>query len=283
MPLSVASEIPASVANRYKAQPLAVRHARIRSRADAVETDAIGEMYSCFSTIVNCSDRGTIRSRKNTNDCSLRCMPYDPDQRRQALRAFSKTNGLKVLPWTASAGLSEATVRGFFAGRTRTLSDETYVLLAEAASRRLGRHISDVELRGERPPSIEVPVRHYVGAGDEVHLVDSDDTAIDYTAAPPGFELGAAAIVKGDSMRPVFDPGDMLFFRYREAPPVFNSLPARPVIVQVKNGPLLVKKLLPGTRRGHYHLLSVNPLTPILQDQPVESIARIGWIKPVEA
>ncbi len=54
------------------------------------------------------------------------------------------------------------------------------------------------------------------------------------------------------------------------------------VFVQVKNGPLYVKKLLPGSKRGRYHLLSVNPLTPVLQDQPIDSIARIGWIKPSE-
>jgi len=208
-------------------------------------------------------------------------MSFDPVQRRNALKAFAKVHSLKVFPWTKAAGLSEATLRGFLAARTRTLSDETYVQLAEAASEILGRTISAGELRGEMPRAVEVPLRHYVGAGDEVHIIDTED-AIDYVEAPPGYAKGSAAVVRGESMRPTFDDGDMLFFRKREDPPAFKDMPLRPVIVEVLDGALYVKKMLPGTKRGRFHLLSVNPLTPVLQDQAVESIARIGWIKPVE-
>lgn len=128
----------------------------------------------------------------------------------------------------------------------------------------------------------QTPIRHYVGAGDEVHLVDGDDT-IDSTEAPPGFgwETGAACIVRGESMRPIYDPGDLLFFRHRRDPPTSSKdLPARPVIVQVAGGRLFVKKLLPGSKKGRFHLLSINPLTAPLQDQPVESFAYIEWVKP---
>lgn len=209
-------------------------------------------------------------------------MSFDPEQRRAALNAFIQGNGLKVLPWCTAAGLNEASLRGFLAKRTRSLSDETYELLAAAAAELLARAVTAAELRGEQPRTVEVPLRHYVGAGDEVHIIDGDE-AIDYVEAPPGYARGSAAVVRGESMRPTYDPGDLLFFRRRESPPTFKDLPARPVIVQVKDGRLLVKKLLPGTKRGRYHLLSVNPLTPVLQDQLVESIARIGWIKPSEA
>ena len=209
-------------------------------------------------------------------------MSFDPEQRRAALNAFIRAHSLKVLPWCTAAGLNEASLRGFLAKRTRSLSDETYVLLADAATELLARAVTAAELRGELPRTVEVPLRHYVGAGDEVHIIDGDE-AIDYVEAPPGYAKGSAAVVRGESMRPTYDPGDLLFFRRRESPPAFKDLPLRPVIVQVKDGRLLVKKLLPGTKRGRYHLLSVNPLTPVIQDQVVESIARIGWIKPNEA
>lgn len=129
----------------------------------------------------------------------------------------------------------------------------------------------------------EVPIAHYVGAGDQVILLDGHDSPIDYTPAPPGYERdkGAAVQVRGESMRPLYEPGDLLFFRARLDPPAFaKDVPNRPVIVQVKDGPLYVKRMLPGTRRGRFHLISVNPLTPILQDQPVESFALIEWVKP---
>jgi hypothetical protein len=130
---------------------------------------------------------------------------------------------------------------------------------------------------GDRPT---VPVQHFVGAGDEVHLFD-DDARVDTTSAPPGYENGSAVIVRGDSMRPTFQPGDLLFFRQREEPPKKDT-PLRAVIVQVTDGPLLLKKILPGTKRGLFHLISVNPTTPEMLDRHVDSIARIGWIKPSE-
>lgn len=209
-------------------------------------------------------------------------MPYNAEQRRHALDSFMAANNLQPKAWCREAGLSESALWPFLKGKkTKALGDDTYEKLADAASELLARPISAAELRGEPPPNAEIPLRHYVGAGDEVHLVDGD-TEIDYTPAPPGYEKGSAAVVRGDSMRPTFEPGDMLFFRHRDAPQAFKDLPVRPVIVQVKDGPLYVKKLLPGTKRGRYHLLSVNPLTPVLQDQLVESIALIGWIQPVQ-
>ncbi len=73
----------------------------------------------------------------------------------------------------------------------------------------------------------------------------------------------------------------MLYFRTRRPPSTLaKDLPERPVIVQVLGGPLYVKKMIPGTRKGRFHLISVNPVTPILQDQVVESIAQIEWVKP---
>lgn len=156
---------------------------------------------------------------------------------------------------------------------------EIAAVLGQSAAELLGKPIA---LRPAQADGPETPIQHYVGAGDEVHIIDGD-SPVDYTPSPPGFQRdhGAACIVKGESMRPIYDPGDMLFFRHRRNPPLLaKDLPTRAVIVQVKSGPLYVKKLLPGTKKGHFHLLSINPLTPILQDQPVESFAYIEWVKP---
>lgn len=127
-----------------------------------------------------------------------------------------------------------------------------------------------------------VPIRHYVGAGDEVHLFGEDEPRIGDTAAPPGFEHGSAVIVRGSSMRPTFIPGDMLFFKSRDDPPRPTDLPKRAVIVEVTDGPLFLKKILPGTAPGLFHLISVNPTTPDMLDRRIQSIARIGWIRPAD-
>ena len=159
------------------------------------------------------------------------------------------------------------------------MSDRTYSRLAEGASLLLERRVDTAALRGDKPTGIEVPIHHFIGAGDEVHLIDGDG-AFDYTEAPPGFADGGAGIVRGDSMLPIFEAGDVLFWRHLESPP--SDPPKRAVIAQLRDSRLYVKRLLPGSKKGTFHLVSVNPVTPVLIDQPVASIARIGWVKPTE-
>jgi phage repressor protein C with HTH and peptisase S24 domain len=212
----------------------------------------------------------------------LRFMPYNSEQRRQALRHFMDIHNLKPKAWCRAAGLSEGTLWPFLSKKdkpTAALGDDTYEALAEAASEILGRKVWTGELRGEQSWAIDIDVQSYVGAGDEVQMV-SVDGGLGRTSAPPGYEDGGAMIVRGDSMRPVFDDGDLLFFR--AAGPPSGTPPEKPVIVKVRGGGLYVKKILKGSRRGHFHLLSINPVTPIMPDRPVETIARIGWVKPVE-
>jgi phage repressor protein C with HTH and peptisase S24 domain len=204
---------------------------------------------------------------------------YDAEQRRRVLQTFIDRNKLKVQTWTNASGLSESVVRHFLSGITDSMGDRTYTKLAIGATKLLEREITAAALRGEAPPVPTVPIFHYVGAGDEIHIVEGSEP-MDWTEAPPGYEKGGAGIVRGDSMRPLFENADVLFWRHLEPPPA--QVPRRAVVVKVKDGPLFVKKLLPGTRKGRYHLVSVNPITPVLEDQPVEAIARIGWVKPVE-
>lgn len=286
------SATPAMRARVAGFQPFAAAQPRMRSRTD-VRTGADGETETgagvCMAPSVVIFDEKSIRSPvfypvvffdDATTIPAMTKDPYSADARRRVLQAFIDRNKLKVQTWTTAAGMSESVVRHFLEGRSESMSDRTYARLAAGATKLLERKVDASALRGDKPPEIEIPIHHFVGAGDEVHLFD-DNAAFDYTAAPPGFQEGGAGIVRGDSMLPIFEPGDVLFWRHLERPPA--NPPKRAVIVKVKDGPLLVKKLLPGTKKGLYYLLSVNPHTPVLADQPVEAIARIGWVKPSEA
>lgn len=204
--------------------------------------------------------------------------PYNAAARRRVLQAFIDRNKLKVQTWTNASDLSEAGVRSFLAGRADSMSDRTYAKLAAGASKLLERKVDAAALRGDPPPAIEIEVRHVIGAGDEIHIIDSDD-GFEYTPAPPGFEQAGAGVVRGDSMRPLYEAGDILFWQAVRPPPRRDA-PQRAVIVKVLHGALYVKRLLPGTKPGHYHLLSINPSTPVMADQPVESFAHIEWVKP---
>lgn len=250
-----------------------------------VEAMAVG--YSHLDATVNIRDRTNMRShfdaaRPTVPPMVSKRKAFAPDQRRRALRAFMDARRLKVFPWCKAAGISEGTLRNFLNGDSDSLSDRSYELLAAAADTTVAN------LRGEasapaaasrRKETPQVELRHYVGAGDVIHIIDGDG-GIDWVDAPPGFEKGAAGQVRGDSMLPMFDDGDVIYWRRIEPPP--KDPPKRAVIVKVKDGPLYLKKLLPGTKRGRYHLVSINPVTRTLLDQPIEGIARIGWVRPIE-
>lgn len=197
---------------------------------------------------------------------------YDAEQRRRALRAFMKERGLSVLGWAKRAGISEGGLRDFLSGRNATLTDRTYAALAQAVDTTV-----DV-LRGDSLPPAEIPLWGHAGAGDAVHPFDGEErTPLEMVEAPPGLRDGGALIVKGDSMLPRWADGDVLFFETAQRPP--SEMLNRICVLRVKNGPYLVKRLTPGTRRGRYHLVSVNPAMPVLKDQAVEWAAAIAWTR----
>lgn len=223
-------------------------------------------------------------------------MTADDDRARKAFAKFLEVHSLSGRAISKAAGLSPSAASQFIRGNSQSPKSETIRKFANAATDLLGRTVSVPEITGDKrmqqvfedwggpleASDRRTPIRHYVGAGDEVHVVD-DQHPIGHTPSPPGFERerGAAVVVRGDSMRPLFEPGDMLFFRQRFTPPASaKQLPLRPVIVQIKGGALYVKKLLPGTSKGRFHLISLSPLTTPMQDQAVESFAHIEWVRP---
>jgi hypothetical protein len=72
------------------------------------------------------------------------------EQAREAIRAFMKDRGLNTNSWSKTAKLPESVLRGFLAGRTKTMNASTMMRLAQAAG------VSVAEMIGEAaPPSRE--------------------------------------------------------------------------------------------------------------------------------
>ena len=188
---------------------------------------------------------------------------FAPEQRRRALNQFMETHKLKTFPWCQAAGLSEGTVRNFLKGDSDSLSDRTYEKLAQAATD-IGFKASAGELRGEITRDVEIPVRSYIGAGDEI-IPFGDDEPIEWVTAPPGMQDAEATEVRGRSMIPLYHAGDRLFHRQIEADP--SRFLDEVVAVQVRNGKRYVKLLQRGNRRGRFTLASINPAFPPLEDQ----------------
>lgn len=197
------------------------------------------------------------------------------ERRRKALRDFmaSREPPLVRTTWCKAAGVSESSVRWFLSGRTRSLNDATYRKLAAA------QNVPVALLRGEPVASgpIRIPIRSYVGAGAEVIPFD-DDPPIDAVVLPDWATLATEGfIVRGQSMAPMFADGDVLFPERDPAPP--DKRLGQVVLLDLKDGRRLVKKLLKGATRGRWTLISVNPEEPPMQDQIVVRAAAIPLVK----
>lgn len=201
-------------------------------------------------------------------------MANQVDLRRRALQDFMIVHKLSARTLCKAAGLSPTVVTQFLNDPTRDMIARTWEKLAAGASKELGRDIGAAELQGERGP-LEIEVVSYVGAGAEVFPIDGD-RALDAVEAPPGF-VGSAMIVRGDSGVPMFEDGDTLFVAPSHKNPA--RFVGKVVVVQVKDGPRLVKRLLRGGARNRFDLQSINPAAAVLADRHVVEVAAIHWVK----
>ena len=200
-------------------------------------------------------------------------MSYDARRALAALAAFQQSTGLRDFPWEKASGVGEGTLRRFRRKDNRSMSHETYERLATGASKLLGRRVSAAEFRDNdiRPP---VPVSLRLSEGAVLLALDKPSES---AAAPPDFTAGSAAIVEGMAGKPLFCAGDVLFCgrEIRE----LETFIGKEAVVQIKDGPRLVRRVLNGTRRGRYHLLGISDATPPLEDQAIAAAAHIEWVR----
>lgn len=133
-----------------------------------------------------------------------------------------------------------------------------------------------IVLRLLPPPTI--PVVGDASTGDLiVPRQDTEAAAIERIEAPPGYEDGSAVIVRGDSFSPRFLNGEALAYRNKPQDP--EELLGKEVIVQLRDGRLVLKRLALGSAPGRYSLLSINPTAPVMVDAPIDWVAKVDWHK----
>jgi phage repressor protein C with HTH and peptisase S24 domain len=134
-------------------------------------------------------------------------------------------------------------------------------------------------LNGRRAANVTtVPVVGYVGIGGTIDFADSQGPFGEANMPPKGPTTSlVAVIVRGDSMSGTLDDGWTVYYQDRRDPPD-ESLHTKLCVVGLADGRVLIKKIYPGRKSGHYDLHSVN--APVLLDQPVSWAAKITWIEP---
>jgi transcriptional regulator with XRE-family HTH domain len=131
------------------------------------------------------------------------------------------------------------------------------------------------------PARSSVPVVGYVGAGSEIHPFDdhAKGEGIDEVPAFPGQAGPAVAVrVRGDSMLPMLEDGWTLYYAADQSAGVADDAIGRLSVCQIADGPLLVKKLERGRRKGVWRLVSTNASPR--EDVKLEWAARVRAIVP---
>lgn len=129
-----------------------------------------------------------------------------------------------------------------------------------------------------KPVRTQVPIVCYVGAGAEVFAIDDNaqGNGLEQVDAPIGMEDCVGAIIEGNSMFPLRN--GWLIFWERDQAGVPEECVGQLCVCQVKDGPLLVKDLRKGSKRGLYRLESWNAETR--EDVELEWASKIREIRP---
>lgn len=125
-----------------------------------------------------------------------------------------------------------------------------------------------------------VNVRHYVGGGQEVLLLDNE-SVLEEVDPPQGYYSQGiiAAIVRGQSMEPMLEDNWLIFYE-AERVGVLSDCLSKLCVVQLHNEGLLVKHIKLGSKDGLFHLISKNPAYQPLFDQKVVWAAPVIDIRP---
>lgn len=164
-------------------------------------------------------------------------------------------------------------LKDIFAGKNKKPSAMALVQVA----RELGTTSSWLlEGRDEADTDLPtIPVEFYIGAGAMVAAFD-DQWPLEWVVVPPGdASVKGAAIVRGTSQLPALRDGDVVFWGdSSNDPSAFLGLEC---VCTLVDGRQLVKRVIAGSKRGLYTLLSHND-DPIL-DAEIAVAAPVLWVK----
>lgn len=127
-------------------------------------------------------------------------------------------------------------------------------------------------------PRATIPVVGYIGAGAEVHSIDdhTKGQGFDEIDAPPGMLNGIALIVRGNSMEPKYDDGEVIYIE--KTLYSLDTLIGEICYIQLSDGRCFLKRLQHGSRPGTFNLISYN--APAILDVIVERAYPIAFTKP---
>ena len=144
-----------------------------------------------------------------------------------------------------------------------------------------GRVASSLHRVGE---SQDCPIVGIVRAGSEIEYWNDQFPGGENISVPgelfgdSGVRRWGGVVVRGESMSPIFDDGDILFFDMRYGGEV-SGLIGRACVVETAAGGAMVKRLERGRRMGMYNLESYNRHHAVVADVVLRTARPVMWVK----
>lgn len=181
-----------------------------------------------------------------------------------------------------AAGLGHTAVRDII---TRKVKSPTYVTLERLAAV-LGVKVADIVSAETAPVRHAIAVAGRVGAGARVPLEDpfAKGDGHYHVACPSQLPpRGVVAVeVEGDSMMPMYQPGDVLFYSRATHEGILAEDIGKPCVVEDAEGHAWVKLVKRGTEPGLFHLISLNPGAETRHDMPIKWASRVRMVLPAD-
>ncbi|MGN7962604.1 S24 family peptidase [Brucella sp. 22210] len=114
-----------------------------------------------------------------------------------------------------------------------------------------------------------IPVLGYVGAGAAVYPIDDGDPLYEVSVAAALPQGTVGAIVRGDSMYPIFEDGDLVAYSGKEL--TADDALGQTCMVRLEDDRMLIKTIRRGSEPGLFTLSSTN--APDIED------VRIVWAR----
>lgn len=117
----------------------------------------------------------------------------------------------------------------------------------------------------------------YVGAGAETHYYSDADSPGETVPTPVGASAQTVAVeIRGTSLGLFFDRWLVYYEDEKRGPS--PDMYRRLCIVWLENDKVLIKRVLPGTKKGFYHLQSLTE--GIIEDQVIRAWAEVTAMTP---
>ncbi|ATQ56181.1 LexA family transcriptional regulator [Paracoccus yeei] len=211
----------------------------------------------------------------------------DVDAFVSGLKTAMQIKGWKPAPLSEAAGMGISAVRDLF-----RKNSSPKVSTAQALARALGMTVDEIIALGDGAPSPahRIAVAGRVGAGASVPLEDPypKGEGMFHVAAPSqllqrgGIKGIVAVQVEGDSMAPMYQPGDVLFYSRATHEGIPEEDIGRPCIVEDADGNAWVKQVKRGDEPGLFHLISLNPTSETRHNQQIKWAARVRLALPAD-